>query len=462
MILDRIEIATTLNQIQTLIGDDKAVPGLLLNIHDSDIDVCFSNGNKTFIKNISKQTEDNDISGIVVFNFKAFKTAIDACEPIGIIETKSIQIVADTEASVKIVAEKVIPLFKDGEKVGSKVASVVEQRVGFDPEEKAKNNVKLAVLFREKYDLLKPFDDEYISEKYAGMELDSGLRPMTFSEWEENRDEWDKDELCTILTKLSSEKGKIMYISPRTKLSFVQNTSTNVSIPVKSDIKHINVLPTMVSKGLADTISKQPEDKIYTHMIDKHKMAFVTEDAKFAVMVTNLVPDKNQIAGFNAVTSKQYTNCMVNLNKDVMLSTFKGAKVATATDKVELKITADKDEDGKAKELKLTLEITNSGSSTSNKYDLMPEFFIIDDEFTELSLNVNLQTMIDAINRTDSEYITLDIHNTKSKAIRVAGIDTKKMTEVKEAVKQSGAEWTDEQRRDHRNEYIGVTTYFAA
>lgn len=462
MVIDRVTMSTTLNQIQSLTGEDKNVPGLLLDIHENDIDICFSNGNKTFIKNIAKQNEEDDIKGKIIVNFKAFKTAVDACEPFGVIETKTIQIVNDTEASMKIVAEKIVPIIKDGERVDDKVASVVEQRVGYEPEEKAVNNVKVSILLRERYELLKAFDEEYIEEKYPGVDIDSGLRPLNFTEWEETRDEWDKAELCNVLTKLSAEKSKVMYVSQKSKIGFVQNTATNVSLPIKSNIKHIIALPTNVAKGLADVLNKLNEDVIYTHMIDKFKMSFSTADGKFAVMVTNLMPDKNHLTGFNGVTAKQYTNCIMNFNKDVMLSVFKGAKVATSTDKIELKIVPEKNADGVITDIKAILEITNSGSSTANKYDLIPEMFIVGEDFEEMKVNINLQTMIDAITRTDEAYIGMDIHDSKIKTIRVSGIDIQKMEEVKAKVIEDGAEWDNEARKNYRGSYIGVTTYFSA
>ncbi len=454
-------ITSVMDAISCLTAVDNRVQGILFDIGSTSVDVCFSTGNKTLFKTIDANTTDEDQHGRIIFDYKALSAVISACQPVGIIKTNDIEFKFTDNNTVKVVAEKRVPILdENGNESSDKVASVVEQTLSYVSEDKA--SIKVKVLLNERYDLLKHFDDSVISEKYPGLEV--GERPMSTSEWDLAKDTWDISELRKILSKLSVENGKVMYISPKKKIAFVQNTSNSISIPFRSDIKYRIIVPTPLARAISDVLGKLADDTIYTHMIDEYRMVYSTADSKFGMLITNQKQEDSQISGFNNSFKRDYTNYLFNFNKDVMLSCLKGVKEVGASAKVEINFEAIKDKvSGEDIGMKLIMVATNTNSSTENKYDVNSEYFIVNNPIDTLKLNVTVDIILQAVSRIETPYMAFDISlGNDTNAIRIGELDTATMGEIRSRYINGGLDWNDNSRTEQRINYIGCTTYFAS
>ena len=202
MIVKLNVLASALGQLNSMIldVDRKNKINIILNVHDDTIDICYGNGTKSFVRTIPiEQIEESDLRGKLIFDFDKLKGIVDSCIPVGKIRTDIIEFISDAPGSFKIRAEKKLNVLvrnpETGEKTESeKVASVVEQRIGYMDEAEAEGKIKIAYLMRERYELLKHYPADYINEHYGDMPLESGNRPMTDDEWDENKDTWDRKE----------------------------------------------------------------------------------------------------------------------------------------------------------------------------------------------------------------------------------------------------------------------------
>lgn len=462
MVINLKDLSTALSQLNSLVSNERNIPGILFDIKDNIIDICFSNGNKAMIKTIEATFDETDIHDKIIFDYKMLTSVIAACEPVGLIRTDTIQMQFIEDNLIRVIAEKRIKIKSnqnsDEEEVSEKVASVVEQLINYVPASSA--SIKTAALTREIYDLMRHFDDEELEERFP--DLSNPIRPLSTSEWDMQKDTWDVKELRDMLLKLSVENGKVMYVSPKLSKGFVQNTSHSISMPISSEVSNPVIIPTVLAKSIADILGKINEDVIYAHMVDQYKMVFSTEDNTFAFMVTNQKQDKAQIRAFNVSYSRDYSQYVLNFNKDVMLSCIKGAKTIGASDKTEVTFECTKESD-EVTSVKMIMIAKNTNKSSNNKYEILAEHFICDEDITSIKLNIAVDTLLQAVNRISTDYLALDISiGAENKALRVAELDLVKYSEIKNKLAEEDIEWNNEKNLEARSNYLGCTTYFNA
>ena len=83
-------ITSAVNKINDITSGDKQIPGVLLDLSDGLLKVCYSDGHKSFTENVSVETEETDKIGGVVVDFSQLKRAVDNCQPSGIIKIDEI------------------------------------------------------------------------------------------------------------------------------------------------------------------------------------------------------------------------------------------------------------------------------------------------------------------------------------------------------------------------------------
>ena len=108
MILNIGQITSALSKITALATGEKTVPGVLLDINENFVNVCYSNGRKSVIERIDAVPEDGDKQEQIVLNYQRFVEIIGCCQPTGKIVTDDIQFILTGDDIINIRAEKKI------------------------------------------------------------------------------------------------------------------------------------------------------------------------------------------------------------------------------------------------------------------------------------------------------------------------------------------------------------------
>ena len=217
MFINLEKLTGAISRITNLIASDKQIPGVLFNIGDNTVEICYCDGsNKEFSEIVDVETSETDVKDKVVFDYKALSNVISACKPTANSTTEKVEFRFMDNHTVKVIAEKKIKILDDdGTLKREKVASISEQDLAwFDIE----NTVKIKALSVGSYHLLHRMEENERNEKYPDP---ASIRPLTPDEWKGVVEVWDKDELASMLSRLAldgaANKGKLIHTSPKIK-----------------------------------------------------------------------------------------------------------------------------------------------------------------------------------------------------------------------------------------------------
>lgn len=466
MIIKLKELSGVLSQISDLVGADKNIPGIMFRVRD-DIEVCYSGGNgKVLSKHIGAEFSNEDMHIDMAFNYQMLTRIIEACKPTGKIVSDDIEFIFMDNNTVKVRCEKKIPIISQGddgsECIDYQTMSVVEQLLSWsDPN----SSLRTRALSSEPYEIMYHYSETEIPEILKKIypntdpsDYDKVVKPMSTEKWLDEADKWDVNELRTVLSKLSIESGKLVYMAPGSMHAFVQTTSSVICIPIQSEFKHRIVQSSTMAKAMSSVLSKLDSDVIYTHIINNDTVIYSNEENTFAISLKNMKQDNANITQVNNCLNKDFTHYMINFNREVLQSCLYSAKTAGASEKVE--VSFQKLEDSG---IKLVINAKNTNSSINNSYDIIADYAIDeDDSLTGLKLNLVLDVLYQAVSRAETDYIAFDINVSEdgSKMVRISEINLEKRMDISKVFDIEGP-WSMEFTKEHRSEILGYTTYFA-
>jgi len=61
--VDIDKITSTINKISDMTSGDKIIPGVMLNLSENKLDVCYADNNKSFIETLDVETNETDMIG---------------------------------------------------------------------------------------------------------------------------------------------------------------------------------------------------------------------------------------------------------------------------------------------------------------------------------------------------------------------------------------------------------------
>lgn len=412
------KITEIVSKIADLTSGDKTIPGVLLNITDGNMEICYTDGHKSFVENMSVESEDGDHVGKIVVGFEALDRAIKNCQPSGSIKVGDIEVTFKDTANILNIAVDQMYETSDAEgnvtqthKMARKSMDLAWTEPGAD--------MKSAILIRMKY------DDIFEAE---------------------NADEFDRKELIDALSRTSVEKGKQIYISSKTQTVFVANQAHATAVPIskaktlseaelneiyatvedmgiadetakKDAIKkavaeaenriHFSVAMTQsIAKALAGILSKISSDKVYLHCKEKYCNIFVDdENEKIGVWFEMAQASKAHTGALDRYASMKYETYQVLFIKDFLDNNIKSALNATKSEKIALKF--EKNEGGN---MELVIVAGSSSASVADTYRILTRSIIDSNGDLESKIfNASLKVLSDMIAQLKTEHIAIDI-----------------------------------------------------
>ena len=418
------DITSAVSKVTELVSGEKVVPGVLLRIGNNEMSVCYTDGRKTLCEPIEVESEDGDITGDIVIDYNRLIGALSNCQPSGRIVVDYITFKFEDNKTIKIEAEQKCLISEDGETEEYKVMAVKQMKLNWAD---VNSNLRTSILGRVDYNSL--------------FEL------TTY-------DVWDIEEIIDILSKTSTEKGKVIYMSPLIQKVFVANLAHVTSVPVSQlevtplDAETLRVeliedgkedeyeeklrlmgnrlrfpatLTTVAAKQLCGILNKVGKGiKVYTHT-ENGFFTLVTEDNKVGIMLDMPEGSKAQTSQFDKFSAIKYDSYQMNFVREFIADAVKSAIVSTNAEK--LTFSFDRTEAG---EVELIITASNSTASINDTYRVITEDCIeMLDDICNRQMKVSLNIFNSMLSQLKSDIISMDLSILAdgTACIRLADID---------------------------------------
>ena len=160
------KITSAINKINDITSGDKQIPGVMLDLSENLLKICYSDGHKSFIEHIDVETEETDRIGAVVVDFTQIKRAIDNCQPSGIIKIDE-NVFEYKEKVITISADQTFNAYdNEGNEIGSqKMGKKSMDLAWVEPG----SDMKSSILLRLKYDDF--FESDWLDDEFVYIEL---------------------------------------------------------------------------------------------------------------------------------------------------------------------------------------------------------------------------------------------------------------------------------------------------
>ena len=429
------KITNVLNKIGDLVAGDKTPPGVLLDISENTLKVCYTDGHKAFVEKFEVQTEENDRMGQMVVDLDMIRRAVSNCQPSGIIKTDDL-VISFNEKTITVSADQYYDeTDADGNVTSSAtVAKKAMNVLWFTPDA----NMKVSILTRMDYNSI------FEADGY---------------------DVYDKKELIEALNKTSVEKGKLIYLSAKTQTVFVNNQAHATAVPLSkgdelseddktaifAEVQEANpelageeltakynevlankvkrvtysvVLGQQHAKALIGILSKTSADKVQIFTRDKCANVFIdTDEETVGVWLEMPMASKAHTAALDRYNSLGYTTYQLMFMKDFFMDAIKSAATSSKSASDKVKVVFGTDSEGYR-----TLEFRagSSAASIDDKYSVRIKDVVDpngDLEGKEFTMSLTVMTAVVAQLKT--KYISLDFEVAAdgSVYIRVAEIN---------------------------------------
>lgn len=391
------------------------VPGVLLNIEDDTLSICYAENRKAIIEKIAVDQSDDleKVNDKIVVPYNRLVSIIDMCQPDGEIKTGDIDLQFFGKEKVMLISadkymivqrlvqdepdvddDEIALALGDGIEVSlepsepvyreeAKVVSQICQRISYEHPE---DSIRYGVLTRMNYDSI--FEDAN-----GNSDVDADF------------DIWSKDELRSTLSRLSSEKGKTIYISSQLSGAFVSNMAYLNFIPIDDGVSHGFSIATTTAKALVDILGKISDEKIRVTAADRY-VKIINGTDTVGIWFEMTPASKTDIGTLNSYKEKGYDSHQLVFSRAALNNAVKCAMSATKDEKTTIGFV---DKDGEAF---LHIAITNSGASISGDFDVViegrgeiPDW----EELCNMKLPMSLKVLNEILNDCTSTYVAFDI-----------------------------------------------------
>lgn len=433
MRVDISKITNAVNKISDLVSGDKSVPGVMFDLSEGLLKVCYTDGHKSLIEELEVENEEGDKLGRVVVSYEQLSRALANCQPSGNIKIDKCQF-KYADNIIKLSADQMYDLQdNEGNVVATKrLATKNMDLLAMDPSA----NMKSAILTRMKYEDI--FDAD-------------------------TTDVFDRKELIEALSKTSVEKNRVIYISNKVQSVFVSNQVHLTSVPmskheiseeklaeIKEELEsqgnfndetykeltekernriHFSVaMSYQISKALIGILGKIKSDVVYLHTKDKFCSIFVeNEDETVGVWFEMATANRININTLERFNSLKYTNSQLVFLKEFLADIVKSALNIAKSEKTTFQF--NKNDEGL---LELELSAGSASASVSDKYAVVCEDVLDPNEnLTGKKFNISLKIMHEMLNQIKTRRVAFDLDVTEDGTtfLRIAEVNDVKMAE---------------------------------
>ena len=389
-----------LNKVRKMAEGTKNVPGIMLDISENKMKVCYSDGKKSVIEIIEIQQSDPVVAGRIIVPYAKTMDIIDACQPSGSLMINEITMNFSEGSTLTIIASKKI-VIGDEEGTEEKVQSKLEQKINYN---KPEDSVQYQILSRMEYDAI------FQNEEF---------------------DTWETKTLIETLSRTSKEKSKTIYISSQLKAAFVSNTAHVTNIPITSCEKYGMAVSTSLATPLIDILGKLASPRVAVSVKDNRYVSISSEDNTVGIWFEQAAANKMELSLLKRFQEKTYDKYELVFYREALQDTIDRALKSDSNEKTTLTFIKDENDS-----LSARVQFAGSGGSTANDFTVVltnyedKEKNKEEDKQTKIKdilgaqIPVNLKVLSDMINNCKEFYVAFDISNEDgSTLIRVGDLE---------------------------------------
>jgi hypothetical protein len=391
------DITEALNEIRAMVADEKSVSGVLLRFWGNTLDLCCTTGKKAIIRRI--EIEDCAENGLnIVVGYDNIYSVVNSCQPKGSIVVNELEFeLLKGVSAIRFTIVKNIKVVKDNEE-NFILGGVNSTDIGYkQANDLSSADMKVKVLTRVDYDGL------YNVEAY---------------------DEYTVSELKDTLGRLTGEKNKVVYVSPKNESAFVAYTNFTAVVPI-SDKKIALVIPVGTAKAMMNVLGKMSDDTVLKVGTEKQFIRITDGDVMASMWEMGSVVE-NHITVLSRYKQKDYKTFMIDMHREMLLDTLSSIMNSTGSEKTKMEFHI---EDG---ECSVSFNVSSSNSSIKGGYKVMCEGVI--GNIPDVGYEVSLKCIVDMISECNSDYIGFDFNidtNNGVKTLRISEMDIdKRMNET--------------------------------
>lgn len=385
-----------LAKVKAFASDTKNVPGVLLDIRDNYVAVCYHDGKKAVIDKVEAFIHEGDPKEPVVIPYDRIVDIIDACQPSGSIQTGDLTF-EFSETSLVIKAQKYVAVQADDDNIENRIVSSFEQKLNWTITDEKNMRVKVLTAL--------PYEDIFKGE---------------------DEDTWNVDELKEALVRTSIEKGKVMCVDSKNSRAFVVYMSYTTVVPTP-EVNNDFAINANVASSLVTILSKLPSSckTVRLSTIDGRYCNVVSDDDNTGIWFEMTKPNKMDVNTLSSYTGRDYSTYTMNFFRDALLNVIKCAIASDKSEKTEITF---KPSAYRHDSIALVINSQNSGASVSNDFAVVCEVLKSKDgvePITELTLPISLKVLETMVSNCKTTYIGFDVSvgEDKSKFIRVADLN---------------------------------------
>lgn len=449
MVVSITGLTKAMAKVRSFAEGNNNVPGVLFDIHEQTMDVCYSDGHKALIEQVAISGNDGSVMGKIVLPFTRMMSIIDILQPSGHIVPSDLDIQFLPNSIMEISAVKSMETYESASKseesneeatatdtaevgadwdnpefaqqaidgaapqvdlgtqeqddtddviVDRVVVSKFNQRINY---ERPEDNIRHGILSRMDYEgIFKGTDNE----------VASGFTP------------WDISKFREVLSRTSVEKGKTVYVSKNEQCAFVCNLAYSSNIPIIDVGDNGFVVNTSLAKSIIDILGKveTQEGKVLIKNKDSKYVCLINDKGTFGLWFEMAPASRTDAATIHRYKERKYDSFRVAFSREAFQNVLSSAISVDKTEKTVLEFVMEGN--GPA----LHIVSNNSGASISNDFKVMAT-----DKYTHLEvmlaekLPMSIKVLSDMVNNCTSDYIEfgLDTDEAGGRYIRIGDID---------------------------------------
>ena len=403
MQINLAQLTSAVDKVKSLASDMKQIPGILLNIEDDKVKVCYHDGRKAVAEKVDAVVGEDEMKGSIVVQYNTFVDVISNCQPTGMISVDYIDMVvnADNTATIRVEKKLTMRRSEDDEDEYTRIVSEMKQNISWSNN---RNDIKHAILYRLDYDKL--FNTTGIVE--------GGSTPEVW-------DEWEKSSFLSVLQRISCDDGKNCYISSKRKGGFVANVAFLSFISCEEANNGAIVATTGLAKQIYDVVAKCGSDTVLVG-INEVYCTVVDSENRMALWFQMPKGDRMSLEALEKYLSKSYQDLCSVFYRPALENVIRCCIAASKnTESAKMKFHI-------GDETTVSFR-TSGGNSADDDFSVVSEQ-LFGDKAEEIAnadgLNINLGTLATMLKNCKNDYIMLCIDlGADVKVLNVADIEGK-------------------------------------
>lgn len=396
MRVELLDLIEAMKMVKEAVGDMKNVPGVLVDIDGDTMRLQFCDGHRAVDKRVSIVNLEGVTKRMVV-GYGPLNSVLSTCQSSTGMRTDTLSIeFDDTKETMNVHADKVADVYRGEDENGediyeTKVLLKVDQSIKYsDPS----SSPMYAILTRFNYDSIYAMEDK--------------------------ADVWNKAELMGVLTKLSKEDAKALYISSQMKACFVNNRAFTTYITNSTPELNGFTISSKNTKNILGMLKGFSGSDVLVSRQDidgKPKYCMITDGDHSSGVLFEMAPgniiDMNTLNGYRVYsdgTMKEYNEYKIVFNRAALIDALSCALASDKAEFTKLKFELDTNRN-------LDMHISNStGTSKKNEFKVTAEEYTVKEgnDINSLSITMSLSVLVDMLVNCDNIYTTLSIQNTDS------------------------------------------------